>query len=234
MPNRYSADPYSSQFVNGSPQSNGYAGMHQPSWAQNSNQQSSGRQAPKQLGAQSFGQAADEWRQVLTGYMRPSGNPTQKMTSQNAGLTYSAPMSSPVAGTAPRPTPYDTTGTQWQWGYGGAPPSQFQPPNYDPNSWQWGYGGMPPGYQPPVQPPKKFGSANVGLQGQGTLTGGPSTPPNYQPPVPSMPFVDQGPQASMPYVDQSEIPMRVQRVADTFFNGNTRQAQNYLIAKGVL
>lgn len=252
MPPRYSADAYSSQYVNSSPQSNGYQGAATPGWQRNANQQQSSSRMPKTTGAQSFGQAADEWRQVLTGYMRPSGN----MTAAGRPAPSIEPQPAPAV-------PYTAGGIpprgsdQGQWN--GRAPQQPIPsavrippsaPPVDPAPPQWGgptSGGAIPPYRPPVGPaPPQWGGPPD--------DGGPMIEPQWGDPMPPpirsdipIPPRESGPTFSalqpntvmnygrqpLPF-HESEIPQRLQRVASQFFGGNVRQAQNYLIAKRIL
>lgn len=194
MPNRYSADPYTSQYPAGSPQANGYSGMQSPAYQRNVNQQSTGR-GGRSSGAQAFGQAADEWRQVLTGYMRPSGNPTRKAIAPPAATNY-----------VPQPMPMDLGG-------GGTTTGPL--------------GGTTTG---------PLGGTTTGPLG-GTTTGPLDMPPMSQggDPMGAVAFSQpQVPQMIQPSVPSYEVPIRVQRVAEKFFGGDMRAAQQYLSVRGVL
>lgn len=199
MPPRYSADAYSSQYVNGSPQSNGYEGTASPAWQRNANQQKASGGTPKAVGAQSFGQAADEWRKVLTGYMRPSGN----MTAAGRPAPPIAPQTLPAPYTASGIPPRGVGPEQWD----GRPQpisSPAAPPPVDPAPPQF----VPPGgsqlerfdYGSYTRPgdPQLIGNGNLdyGRPGGGMPPGRPPVdpaPPQWPAAPPGLPPVDPAP-----------------------------------------
>lgn len=243
MPRNYSADPYSSQFIGGSPQSNGYNGSWTPASSRNANVESSRKRFGGSSGVRTFGEAADDWRQVLTGYMRPSGNAVGR--AGRGGMQYGEP---PIE---PRELPVPYTGPV-DYGIPGGPTRM--PPQYptEPGPPQWGGSGGPPQYVPPPQYPIEPGPpqmrAPVNMPPPQYVP--PPGPPQFAPPTDLQPPRYDNPPGppqqlpAMPYtapldngrlrVSPAEIPMRVQRVADMFFNGNARNAQNYLTARGMI